>query len=66
MILVKLNQNCVWLMFAIKCQPELYLVDFLYQSSIGGLLVDDLYSYTLGICLLCISLYVDSKIAIQF
>ena len=25
--ILKLNQNSIWLMFDIKCQPELYLVD---------------------------------------
>ena len=53
-------------MFDIKCQPELYLVDVWYQSSIQWLLVHDWYSYTLDICFLCISGYVDSKKRIQF
>ena len=47
--------------FDIKCQPELSLVDVLYQSLRGWLLVHDWYSFTLGICFLCISGYVDSK-----
>ena len=28
-----INQNCAWLMFDIKCQPELHLVDVWYQMS---------------------------------
>ena len=65
-LISNVNQNCIWLMFDIKCQPELYLVDVWYQSSIGWLLVHDWYSYTLGMCFLCISGYVDSKKRIQF
>ena len=65
-LIANVNQNCIWLMFDIKCQPELYLVGVWYQSSIGWLLVHDWYSYTLGICFLCISGYVDSKNGIQF
>ena len=61
-----INQNSIWLMFDIKHQPDLYLVDVWYQSSIGWLLVHDWYSYTLGMCFLCISGYVDSKKRIQF
>ena len=30
-----INQNCIWLMFDIKCQPKLYLVDVWYQTSTG-------------------------------
>ena len=65
-LISNINQNCNWLMFDIKCQPELHLVDVWYQSSIGWLLVHDWYSYTLGMCFLCISGYVDSKKGIQF
>ena len=65
-LISNVNQNCIWLMFDIKCQPELYLVDIWYQSSIRWLLVHDWYSYTLDICFLCISWYVDSKKGIQF
>ena len=65
-LISNVNQNCIWLMFDIKCQPELHLVDIWYQSSIGWLLVHDWYSYTLGMCFLCISGYVDSKKRIQF
>ena len=65
-LISNVNQNCIWLMFDIKCQPELYLVDVWYQSSIGWLLVHDWYSYTLGKGFLCISGYVDSKKRIQF
>ena len=30
-----INQNFIWLMFDIKCQPKLYLVDVSYQTSTG-------------------------------
>ena len=53
-------------MFDIKRQPKLYLVDVGYQSSTWWLLVDVGYSYTLGICFLCISGYVDSKKVYNF
>ena len=66
-LISNVNQNCIsWLMFDIKCQPELHLVDIWYQSSIQWLLIYDWYSYTLSICFLCISGYVDSKKRIQF
>ena len=65
-LISNVNQNSNWLMFDIKCQPELYLVDVWYQSSIGWLLVHDWYSYTLGICFLCISGYVDFKKVYNF
>ena len=61
-----LKCHVIWLMFDIKHHPKPYLDDVGYQSSTRWLLVDDWYSYSLGICFLCISFYVDSKKAIQF
>ena len=64
-------------MFDSKCQPELHLIDVWYQMSTRTasgwclisiinrwLLVHD-WSYTLGVCFLCISGYLDSKKGIQ-
>ena len=46
-LISNVNQNCIWMIFYINRQPELYLVDVWYQSPTGWLLVDDWYSQPL-------------------